>query len=47
VTQSIQSYLIEACSKLSFTQLAIDINNFEATIDTMHDVMLDAIEEGV
>jgi len=38
--------LREACSKLKFKELSIDINKFESTIDTMHDVILDAIENG-
>ena len=42
----IQDYLLEACSQLKFTELEIDINKFEATIDTMHDVILEAIEQG-
>ena len=44
--QVIQSYLKGACQGLNFTELEIDINRFEATIDTMHDVILDAIEQG-
>ena len=42
--QIIQGYLKEACNRLRFTELEIDINKFEVTIDTMHDVILDAIE---
>lgn len=44
--QVTQGYLKEACRALSFTELEIDINKFEETIDTMHNVILDAIENG-
>ena len=44
--QMIQDYLREACGKLNFTELAIDINKFDATIDRMHDIVLEAIECG-
>ena len=36
----------EACGQLNFTELEIDINKFDATIDLMHDIILEAIEFG-
>ena len=42
--QVIQDYLKEACQKAHFTELQIDINQFEKTIDIMHDQILEAIE---
>ena len=43
--QKIQDYLKEACKKENFTELAVDINRFEATIDIMHDRILETIEQ--
>ena len=38
--QTIQDYLKEACAKTHFTELKIDINRFEQTINIMHDQIL-------
>ena len=40
----IQEYLQEECKRLKFTELAININAFDQTIETMHDQILAMIE---
>jgi len=45
--QQIQDYLREACQKTHFTELQIDINKFEETIELVHDRILEAIETGM
>ena len=43
--QTIQSHLVRECQKFNFNILEININQFDNTIEKMHDIIIECIEE--
>ena len=43
--QVIQSHLVKECTKFNYNILEININHFEDTIEKMHDIILQNIEQ--